>query len=1060
MGNELLQLAELHYVAEQRARHFRIWEDQGQQADYEGYLKTLYEDCFARMDQSIAETTISVPTNLDESFYLSGSQRDEDSDSDETISSVDGDIEMVDVENCLSLDPRENEDPRIRALESAVKTGVLALEKLRQLFEGTDVRMGDTDWNAEVANVLSYSQTEKVIIGVVGATGAGKSSLINAIVDEENILVTNCMRASTAVPTELSYNNGKSQYRAHIEFIQRNEWKRELRILFKELLDDCGDRVGGNIPKDSNGSIAWEKIKAVYTQLSLEDIAESSVKELLHDSNVSELLGSTVTIEENNARDFSRRLKCYIDSKGRTPSFGRTSQKGSDIALWPLIRVVRIFVKAKALSTGAVLVDLPGLFDSNPARVAVAEDYMKKCSAHWVISPINRAVDDKVARDLLGQNFRIQMQMDCGFNNITFVCTKTDEISISEVQDSLRLRVPSARVEKKLITRQQQLRNEVENLESEMNRLKDRIALTEDDTEEPEARHGERFWWPSYLTTSSKRKRHCSAGLSTAIGYKEPVPGIPSVDVLATETQNDSFSETDRLVRKYPSLQVEKETLDRHKQELHRQIQKKETEIKRLIEKRAGLQTNIIQECIGARNEFSKSEMKKDFVRGIRELDDEFQEDQDETTTPEAALPVRDYEKLKDELPIFCVSTKAYQKLRGRLRTELAVAGLTQLGDTEIPQLQRHCIGLTEKAREASALRFLTKLKQLFQSMSLWTLANGPLENLHQLETGFDFTVAKLKQKMTRQAHEHSDALHKIFAWNITDRLDQAVRHGSEVIPHIISRWNASRQDGGYSFHTYQATCRRRGIYKSMDFNKELANPFLDKIAGGWSVTFDVQVPLRLSQLAVDLGNCLQEFHRRVLKLAGKNLFTINDKNRLEMAVRTYRKSLGQELKTMEANISFEQRTMNRIFSRMIERELTPTYRECAKQKGRFSLTRIRDLMTHQARNNGDRILRSSTKKALQSIVDLLNTTEEAFEQIIEETVNRISRDYRIAIIDPQIQEFSNDQLPLQHEITEIIKTTEAKIHLNQLLELEKDTSNQPEPSPVSKPVIKPEEDL
>lgn len=41
---------------------------------------------------------------------------------------------------------------------------------------------------------------------------------------------------------------------------------------------------------------------------------------------------------------------------------------------WPLVRVVRIYTKAPALSTGATLVDLPGIFDSNAARVAVAEE--------------------------------------------------------------------------------------------------------------------------------------------------------------------------------------------------------------------------------------------------------------------------------------------------------------------------------------------------------------------------------------------------------------------------------------------------------------------------------------------------------------------------------------------------------------------------------------------------------------------------------------------------------------------------------------------------------------
>ncbi len=42
----------------------------------------------------------------------------------------------------------------------------------------------------------SYKET---VIGVVGHTGSGKSALLNAILDEEQLVLSNCMRACTAV---------------------------------------------------------------------------------------------------------------------------------------------------------------------------------------------------------------------------------------------------------------------------------------------------------------------------------------------------------------------------------------------------------------------------------------------------------------------------------------------------------------------------------------------------------------------------------------------------------------------------------------------------------------------------------------------------------------------------------------------------------------------------------------------------------------------------------------------------------------------------------------------
>lgn len=98
------------------------------------------------------------------------------------------------------------------------------------------------------------------IIGVVGNTGAGKSSVINAILEEERLVPTNwydlvntfifytfsnepSMRACTAVVTEMSWNTSddeNAKYRADIEFIQASDWEKDLRLSLTELIDSSG----------------------------------------------------------------------------------------------------------------------------------------------------------------------------------------------------------------------------------------------------------------------------------------------------------------------------------------------------------------------------------------------------------------------------------------------------------------------------------------------------------------------------------------------------------------------------------------------------------------------------------------------------------------------------------------------------------------------------------------------------------------------------------------------------------------------------------------------------
>lgn len=52
------------------------------------------------------------------------------------------------------------------------------------------------------------------------------------------------MRACTAVVTEVSWNASEDEnqkYRAAIEFIRPEDWEKELKVLFQELLDGNGE---------------------------------------------------------------------------------------------------------------------------------------------------------------------------------------------------------------------------------------------------------------------------------------------------------------------------------------------------------------------------------------------------------------------------------------------------------------------------------------------------------------------------------------------------------------------------------------------------------------------------------------------------------------------------------------------------------------------------------------------------------------------------------------------------------------------------------------------------
>ena len=62
---------------------------------------------------------------------------------------------------------------------------------------------------------------------------------------------------------------------------------------------------------------------------------------------------------------------------------------------------------------------------------------MKQCTGLWIVAPITRAVDDNAAKTLLGNTFKRQLKYDGTYSAITFICSKTDDISRMEAATTL-----------------------------------------------------------------------------------------------------------------------------------------------------------------------------------------------------------------------------------------------------------------------------------------------------------------------------------------------------------------------------------------------------------------------------------------------------------------------------------------------------------------------------------------------------------------------------------------------------------------------------------------------
>lgn len=552
-------------------------------------------------------------------------------------------------------------DAKPEVLENGVEEGVKFLHRLKApLVDKMENSPDAEQWIQQMDNLIKQAVKTKTVIGVVGNTGAGKSSVINAMLDEERLVPTNCMRACTAVVTEISYNYGEKPYRAQIEFISPADWEKELRTLFQDLLDGEGKVSRDCANEDTDAGIAYAKIKAVYPRKTKEDIANSSIQTMLRE--VSHILGQSRDIQETDSLVFYKKLQSFVDSKEKSTS-NKDKDKDKkkerrDMEVWPLIRVVRIHVKSRALATGAVIVDLPGVHDANAARAAVAEGYMKQCTGLWIVAPINRAVDDKAAKSLLGESFKRQLKMDGGFNSVTFICSKTDDISLEEAQDSLGLSdemEPDWEELEKLGKKSKSMKKQMEEMKEtkavygeSMNDVDEQIEIWDGLKEKLE--DGKTVVPPKSKAAGRKRKGNDS-GRARKKQRRTNLSDDESDDVVDSDLNDNSDQGSEeesesqeplteeQIVAKLQELRATKKEARAQRAEITARINQLRKDIDESRKAEEEIESKMSAMCISGRNNYSKGAIQQDFAAGIKELDQELAAEEDEENfNPDAEI--------------------------------------------------------------------------------------------------------------------------------------------------------------------------------------------------------------------------------------------------------------------------------------------------------------------------------------------------------------------------------------------------------------------------------------
>lgn len=253
---------------------------------------------------------------------------------------------------------------------------------------------------------------------------------------------------------------------------------------------------------------------------------------------------------------------------------------------------------------------------------------MKSCTGLWIVAPITRAVDDKTAKSLLGDSFKRQLKYDGTYSAVSFICSKTDDISITEAAESLGLEVQTSESWEAA----ERMRKTKLSLESQISDLKKAKAGLGEQLDECEVQtdlwedlqsqisNGEAVYAPS--TNSRKRKR----GAVSLGSFKSDADGNLDADDSGSSDKENSQLEQNReplteeaIEDQISSLRAQRKKIRGERRSFDSQIAGLRQDIEKIQNEREKVLAGVKAICIQGRNDYSRSAIKQDFAMGIKE---------------------------------------------------------------------------------------------------------------------------------------------------------------------------------------------------------------------------------------------------------------------------------------------------------------------------------------------------------------------------------------------------------------------------------------------------------
>ncbi|TFY71113.1 hypothetical protein EVG20_g1901 [Dentipellis fragilis] len=832
----------------------------------------------------------------------------------------------------------------------------MAIEDLQYLNESRR-----KTWGQKIKKILN-EKPPTVKVGLYGMTGSGKSSLINALLDG-NFMTTSSYGAGTATITEVAHHK-HDKITAEVKLVSENSWRSTISTLLNMTQDATSDDIS---QLEDERNVAWSQVKCVYPTLSWSQLAEMTVEDILSlDEDVKDFLGATKRITCDDVKSFERNIAVFTSTNKalpkRTPRSmpAEESHRNGDVVdatrgLWPLVEQVKIYCNAPVLSSGVVLVDIPGTSDTNHARSRIAMKSLGQCDKAWILAPISRAISDKIAADLLGESFKRQMQNGYNSKTLSFIATKTDDISCEDVIRQLGLE--NEEELQRIETQIDVCMDEIESLQEAQEQNRRTIEGVEARLRALAEESDDRIEYPNEVI-GAKRLGHRDHNADSEQASKRAKSDNTSMRPMLSEDDT-------------PTRNIEYE-VDCSKAELQG-LRDLDAEITQVLKAGRTNKTDADMRkrafCSLARSKGNLNiqdgcrSLKKDFRQGLIDI---------------KYLQLAENRHLT-ELPVFCTSATDYGKLKGFIKREGDASCFTRMDHTGIPALRTWCHALAAPAREKATGRLFTLLQSLAESVQRYVHSAGEHD---------DMDVVGLKVKWGEDSTNDQSAvgsrLYKDFEKLVDEVVEDIKADCADTLQDACDEGAASAREQARSTceefldpktmnaRTIDAALRYNGESDThQELSEALAEPIITALSHPWANFFQSSffeslkssAPLIVEKLFFDIQEGAADgMHPLLEKLMKDSLRNVNS-------------SVLSEIRTARREIDGDQKYLSRSIAPYIGESLEDVYERVAELniRGKGSIMKRRAAFIRYVDKGSEKIFNSAIEMIMTQISHILD---------------------------------------------------------------------------------------